>query len=98
MKRSLEAESDNNMNLLPIILLLIAFAAAIIAIFFFHSLFSCRNLTKSAFCRKNPICAQTCNSFLPKRYTLTKLDATQLLIHYIHFIHYIYCGSQKLNR
>lgn len=34
MKRSLEAESDNNMNLLPIILLLVASAAAIIAMFF----------------------------------------------------------------
>jgi hypothetical protein len=34
MKRSLEAGRDNNMNLLPIILLLVASAAAIIAMFF----------------------------------------------------------------
>lgn len=37
MKRSVEA-GDNNMNLLPIILLLAASAAAIIAMFSFHSL------------------------------------------------------------
>jgi hypothetical protein len=34
MKRGLEVESDNDMNLLSIILLLVASAAAIIAMFF----------------------------------------------------------------
>ena len=49
MKRSLEAESDNNMNLLPIILLLVAFAAAIIAMFFFPFFVQLSQLNKKCF-------------------------------------------------
>ncbi len=94
-EKGLEVESDNDMNLLSIILLLVASAAAIIAMFFLPFFVQLSQLDKKCFCRKNPICAQTCNSLLQKRYTLTKLDAMQLLVQYIH---YTYCEGQKLNR